>query len=668
MKTSKLLLILIFSLFISLNLFAQGKYEFHGMMMHNGKPVKEGLINIYENDRLSTFSWTLSNGYYKLYLEYDRVYTIEYTKDGLITKRIIINTQIGAQYKDKTLNSNIFAIELNQASEGKKSDNVIPVYNISPGNGNLLNSGKTQVVNKSVNNNSASSESGELIARAKELLAKARLQADSIIRSAERQKKVYEEESKKFVFKTDSLQSLVEQKLFNMKVDEMEGLSEENMKKLRDQNEELKKILSKGVITPKDSMIIIDNRIESTEILMEDLEEQLKQAKLAGDTVLINKLSDQIKDLGPELELMKKERDKFQASMLQKEKELKLQTQRLFMIIGLAALLLVVAFVLYLFFLNKKKSGKILQEKNAMLNQQKEEIQVQAENLLVANEEITAKNDELTLQKEHIKEQHDHIKASVKYASTIQAAILPIKEDMDKYLEYFVIFRPKDVVSGDFYWFAEVLPNQIREDAETAILAAAVDCTGHGVPGAFMSMIGSRVLNEIVNEQEIYDTAQIMTMLDKGINRSLKQDQSKNNDGMDVSMCKIERLKTGQMRVTFTGAKRPLFIYDKDKDEVISIKGDRRSVGGKTKKQVPPFTNNEYILNKGSIIYMTSDGYTDQNNPERKRFGSERFEKFIHAINYKSLEEQKQIMESEMEAYMDGEEQRDDMTVIGIKA
>jgi len=182
-----------------------------------------------------------------------------------------------------------------------------------------------------------------------------------------------------------------------------------------------------------------------------------------------------------------------------------------------------------------------------------------------------------------------------------------------------------------------------------------------------MSMIGSRVLNEIVNEQQIFDTATILEMLDKGINRSLKQDQSKNNDGMDVSLCKLERLNTGEMRVTFTGAKRPLFIYDSQKQELINIKGDRRSVGGKSKKNQPPFTNNVFVLAPGSIVYMTSDGLIDQNNHERKRFGTEKFEEVLRNIYPKPLEKQKEIIVDEIVTYMAGEEQRDDMTVVAVK-
>ncbi len=581
----------------------------------------------------------------------------------MISKKISINTQIADKYKNKSRNSNVFVVKL---PKGNGSGNTaIPLYKISPGNGNLLNTGKTYSERPS--NTYSSSESEDIILRAKELLAKARLQADSIIQSAMEEKNKYKDESKKYVRKTDSLQNLVERKVFENQLNEMEGVSKKNMRKLQDQNEKLKKLLSKEKFTQKDSLVIIENRLESTELFMEDLDEQLKQAELAGDTVLVAELSEKIKDLAPELELMRKQRDEFQKKIIQKEKELKMQAQRLYLSVGLALLLLVVAFILLIFYKNKKKSNKVLGEKNTTLNKQKEEIRLQAENLSLANKEITRKNTVLTEQKEQIEEQHEHIRASVKYASSIQSAILPVETDMQKVLDYFIIFSPKDVVSGDFYWYSEIPKESLSSDTKEAVITAAIDCTGHGVPGAFMSMIGSRILNEVIYEQKIHDTAQIMTMLDAGVKKSLKQDQGKNNDGMDISMCRIEKLTNGEMRVIFTGAKRPLFIYDSEKQKLETVKGDRRSVGGKPKKRTVPFTNKEFTLKKDSIIYMTTDGFIDQNNPKRTRFGTPRFEKFLSAMHAMPLEKQKIILQAEMKDYMQDEEQRDDMTVIGVK-
>lgn len=263
-----------------------------------------------------------------------------------------------------------------------------------------------------------------------------------------------------------------------------------------------------------------------------------------------------------------------------------------------------------------------------------------------------------------IKIKNKKIESSIQYAKTIQNSILPSKSTMDKYISSFVIFKPKDVVSGDFYWFYPVS----KENEKNILFAAAVDCTGHGVPGAFMSLIGSRLLNEIVGERKIYNPAQILEFLNVGIQVSLNQDQSDNNDGMDVCLCKIETTENNQVKITYSGAKRPLYYYNREKNRIDKILGDRKSIGGiRSKRSKVFYTNKEAVLNIGDIVYLTSDGYIDQNSPDRKRFGTYALLRLLSEIGTQNLDNQKEILEKALKEHMEEEEQRDDITFLGVK-
>ena len=255
-----------------------------------------------------------------------------------------------------------------------------------------------------------------------------------------------------------------------------------------------------------------------------------------------------------------------------------------------------------------------------------------------------------------IKKQHNEITSSVNYASTIQNAMLPAKENMDKLFENFIFYRPKDIVSGDFYWLTEV---------DNFIFVAVVDCTGHGVPGAFMSMIGSRLLSEIVNDREIFETDDILEQLNADVRKALRQDQTDNADGMDVCLCRIERNNEGA-EISFTGAKRPLFIHRNEKADLLRLLGSKKTVGGKYFQKLQ-FVQSKLSLKKGDIIYLTTDGYVDQNNSNRKNFTTSRFMRLLNEIKDNTLSEQKQVLENELNNWQKNEEQRDDISIVGLR-
>ena len=279
------------------------------------------------------------------------------------------------------------------------------------------------------------------------------------------------------------------------------------------------------------------------------------------------------------------------------------------------------------------------------------------------NEELLQQKNTLEVQKTQIEEQNKHIKASIYYAQTIQKTILPPQEQIEKYFDCFVLFRPKDIVSGDFYWFSEA-----QDEGHNYLFIGDLDCTGHGVPGAFMSLIGNRILNEVINVKKTYSPRDIMDQLNKNVIKALKQDQSTNNDGMDTCFCRVEKISSSDYSVLFCGAKRPLYYFSSSDEDVKMLKGDRKSIGGTQQKRGNiEFTNQEIILRSGDIMYLSSDGIIDQNDSERKRFGTDNFLAMLKKYRNEPMNRQAEYFAMTLDNYRKSEEQRDDISVIGIK-
>jgi len=279
------------------------------------------------------------------------------------------------------------------------------------------------------------------------------------------------------------------------------------------------------------------------------------------------------------------------------------------------------------------------------------------------NEELQQQNHTLEVQKTKIEEQTKSIKAGIYYAQTIQQTILPPKEQIERFFDCFVLFRPKDIVSGDFYWFSEA-----QEGVRSFQFIGDFDCTGHGVPGAFMSLIGNRILNEVINVRRTYSPRDIMDELNINVVKALKQDQSTNNDGMDTCLCRVEKTSLNDYKVTFCGAKRPLYYITTDVAEVKELKGDRKSIGGTQKKRGNiQFTDQEIVLHSGDMMFLCSDGISDQCDKDRKKFSSERLRGIFLENRDLPMDRQGQLLSEALDNYRGEEEQRDDISVIGIK-
>lgn len=280
---------------------------------------------------------------------------------------------------------------------------------------------------------------------------------------------------------------------------------------------------------------------------------------------------------------------------------------------------------------------------------------------IIARLALAESNNQLEIKNEIIEEKSKDIRDSINYAQRIQQAILPPFEKIDKALkDYFVLFKPKDIVSGDFYWHASVKTTPKDGPSEDIVVMAAVDCTGHGVPGALMSIIGSTILNQTVSNPDVNTPADVLSFLNKEITKTLNSIK----DGMDMALCVINMNK---MELQYAGANNPLYIVRQK--QFIEVKPDKLAIGADTDDAaVKVFTNHTVKLEKGDSIYLFTDGYADQfGGPNGKKFKYKKFQELLIEIQDNNMAEQKHILNYHFEQWKGVLEQVDDILVIGIR-
>ncbi len=271
--------------------------------------------------------------------------------------------------------------------------------------------------------------------------------------------------------------------------------------------------------------------------------------------------------------------------------------------------------------------------------------------------EVVAQKEEIEKKSVEIAKNAKSITDSIKYAKRIQKAIFPTHSQIKKLLpESFILFRSKGIVSGDFYWV---------EQKDDKVLFAAVDCTGHGVPGAFMSIVANNLLNQAVNEHGFTKPSQILDELNKGISETLHQtyEESTVKDGMDIAMCSLDYKKKV---IQFAGAYNPLYLLRDG--ELTEIKGDKFPIGVFVGEELKKFENHEVQLQEGDTIYIFSDGFADQfGGPFGKKFKLSRFKELITSVSKYPIEKQYELIDQALTDWQGDLEQVDDIVVMGIR-
>jgi serine phosphatase RsbU (regulator of sigma subunit) len=272
------------------------------------------------------------------------------------------------------------------------------------------------------------------------------------------------------------------------------------------------------------------------------------------------------------------------------------------------------------------------------------------------------KNEELSRVNAIIEQKNKDITDSINYAKRIQMGILPREGSLDKCLEnYFVLYKPKDIVSGDFYWAADA---RDRETNNQLSVIAAVDCTGHGVPGAFMSMLGNTLLNQTIAHQDVSSAADVLNFLNHKLPENLKSTNEQTiRDGMDIALCIIDK---ENMNMQFAGANNPCWIVRSG--EIMELKGDKQAISASTDSVKQDFKNQILELKKDDHVYLFTDGFADQfGGPKEKKFGYRRFKEILLMNAGHTLAQQKSALAAAFEEWKGKLEQVDDVCVIGIR-
>lgn len=300
---------------------------------------------------------------------------------------------------------------------------------------------------------------------------------------------------------------------------------------------------------------------------------------------------------------------------------------------------------------------KMLKNSKTKLREQKEMMQEMNEELNQLNEELSTNIETISEQKTEIQKQHFDITQSISYAKQIQEAFMPSLAYIAHTIPHsFILHRPRDIVSGDFYF--------INKHAGK-IFIAAVDCTGHGIPGAFMSFLGNDLLTEIIVNRNTLEPHQILIKMSKGIRRVLRQTETNNRDGMDISLVVIDHKA---QTLEYAGARNPL-IYIQN-HQLHTIKADIKSIGGEQREEHKLFTKHTLPIDLPTTFYLFSDGFQDQfGSKAHKKFMIASLRKKLFEIYQKPLSEQREILNQTIEQWMfDGDErQTDDILIIGVQ-
>lgn len=282
-----------------------------------------------------------------------------------------------------------------------------------------------------------------------------------------------------------------------------------------------------------------------------------------------------------------------------------------------------------------------------------------------ANELLSMQNTEIQKQRDHIQRQNENISKSINYAQGIQKALLPTQSSLNRvFPESFIFFRPRDIVSGDYYWFRSLSNSKENFDPSTDKFAiAAIDCTGHGVPGAFLSMIGYNLLDEIVSKG-IHKPGTILRELNNGIRKALRQDETDNRDGMDMALCVVD---IKNRIIEFAGAKNPV-VYVSDA-EVFRVRGDKESIGGGYGVFEDDFTTHQIIIERPTWFYLFSDGFIDQfGGADGRKFMIKGFVDLLASISILPANQQREMLKNTFKDWLGTQYQQvDDVLVVGFK-
>ncbi len=661
---TKHLLLLTFLIVLASSAIGQGSFSLRGQLLIDKKVVIGAVVTVYDGNEIANQTSTNQLGKFWVDLKLQKTYVIQFKKKDVPTQKVVISTK-NDELKGEDSKSKVLVFTLSskkQSKEGPDPGDAVTFFHMNE-NGMLEQKKELAVVTpieiseedeeaiveidekienletevKTIIEESPDSlrpsEWGkyDILQQKKDsILLLADEKAQVILNSAQKQSNTISEEAVKIAAKTESLKqelaandAAIKRNLKKLAIKEKDFLEREDIKNYK---AAIEKYENKGSLSQNDSLELQMSVLSLNEEMIKTARLELEIAKLNAKTREDSAAIEQ-----REAEIFKAEQEIKNAKNQIEIQKIEIRHKNTMLT---ATIVVILVFIVMIFLLYKSLTGK--KKANVLLEKQ--------------NTEIANKNKKII--------------DSIRYAQTIQQAILPIKASIDKHFDWFVIFQPKDIVSGDFYWF-----NHFEDTGESVF--AVVDCTGHGVPGAFMSLIGNRLLIDAVKEKGITSPVEILEEVDARIRVALMQDETSNNDGMDICVCTLKYINENECKVEFAGAKRPLFYSNGDDGAKMKhIKGTVRGIGGKKRlreKPKKPFAEHSIVLNKGDMLYLTTDGFFDLQSPTRKKFGRVNFMDLLEDHYNKPLPEQKDAIMDALHLHKGSEFQIDDITILGVK-
>ncbi len=615
---------------------------FNGKIEKSGKGIADVKIRV-KREEVSTHVTTSDvNGNFNLNLELGFEYVISFKKESFNDYSIIVNTDVGDITDTSVYSLKNWVVTMSDNMATSISTDFMSFLLNKPSGKIYFNKKKKEFTSDGVYVNlfkrqlrGISKSTQALLAQAAE--DKKQLEIENLkMEASQKMNEIYLLKQSQDLIEADIKKKEAEilaQKLEAEKKEKDLSIAEQQ-RKIKDlQFDQQKAILEKQMLQAERSAKEIEHLAMLKKI--QELELKDKQTALTKTNEdLAESVAENIKR-GKELDFAKREKQI-------KENELKQKMFYFYILVGGLVLVCLFAFFVFRSFRQKKKANILLEQQSVEILAQKSEIEQKS----------------MLLEQKNIETEQ-----SIQYAKRIQHAILPPHSEIGKYLkDYFILYKSKDIVSGDFYFFSD------KHVKSGVIHIASVDCTGHGVPGAFMSVIGHEKLNEAVSTSK--EPSQILAELNKGVKTALRQssDASSTKDGMDLCLCSLPiKMDGDNINITYSGANRPLWIVRDKAEEIEEIKATKLAIGGFT-EDLQEFEQHDVSLKKGDTIYLFSDGYADQfGGVKKKKLMTGKFKDLILSIQHLGMADQQNYLDTFIEEWMDGLEQIDDILVIGIK-
>jgi len=420
---------------------------------------------------------------------------------------------------------------------------------------------------------------------------------------------------------------------------------------------QLNEIKTKYETEKKEKEIILLNREKTLQqLLLTEKESELLKQNLE---IKLNRQQTEIESQKKEEKIALLNKDKQISEIALKNNDIKMKQQKSLIFLVFSGLVLLIIFFIIVFRLYRHKRTA-----NITLSAQKEEIAAQRDNLQVMNtellqqkEEIISQRDEISLQRNIIENHNLKITSSIAYARHIQEAILPSESQIKEFFpDFFLLYLPKDIVSGDFYWLAR---------KEGKLFFAVADCTGHGVPGAFMSLLSFNLLNEIIKEADVIEPSDLVNKMSQYIYKMLrlKTGESFVKDGLDIIVCSFDPVNR---KLWYSGVSSGILLVSHNK--LFEYKSEWLPIGDLYNGEFYHYKNTEIQLKKGDCIYLLTDGYTDQfGGAAAKKYSKKRFKEKLLALQTLPINQQKEVLESDYHNWKGKHEQIDDVLIFGIK-